>query len=423
MELQNFIDEHVGKKSKDGIIKVSSSINKRWETRIVIQGLDAQGADGARAYLARYGNNIAAPKVIDLALCAQAKGAQEMAMAFWVKAYKLTFGSSPTDASDTALAAVSSSTSSKIEELPVIANLPDHLQPGKIHTMQAVDAPEDRDFYIKNDNYLGQPKRDGHRSVVIATPEKVWFQTRNLNLVEISDNELVNYFKDAAKRLSPFVLDGELWYRSFDGKEHRTAAQAAEWNVRGDYPTVDVRAVYTAFKPLYFAGVSLTDEPESRRIQFLQKVVWLPHPDNFEICPTARTTEEKKALVEKQLTEGREGEVWIDSSCLYTGGKNSKSYPMVRTKYIQILPLVCTGVTPTTAENRLFGSIEVAEEINGELVPVGKVGSGFDLTSQKEIMAKISLGNFKVFVGTQGRTAAGKLMHARYKGMVKNDAR
>jgi len=152
----------------------------------------------------------------------------------------------------------------------------------------------------------------------------------------------------------------------------------------------------------------------------LEKVVWLPHPENFEICPTARTAEEKKVLVEKQLTEGREGEVWIDSSCKYTGGKNSKSYPMVRTKYIQILQLVCTGVTPTTAENRLFGSIEVAEEINGELVPVGKVGSGFDLTSQKEIMAKISLGNFKVFVGTQGRTAAGKLMHARFKGMVED---
>jgi len=422
MELQSFIDEQVAKKSKDGIIKVSSSINKRWETRVVVQGLDSQGADGARAYLARYGNNIAAPKVIDLALCAQAKGAGEMAMAFWVKAYELTFGSSPTDAGDTSLAAVSSATGSKAKELPVIDDLPDHLQPGKIHTMQAVDAPEDRDFYIKNENYFGQPKRDGHRSVVIATPEKVWFQTRNMNLVEISDNELVNYFKDAAKRLSPLILDGELWYRSFDGKEHRTAAQAAEWNVRGNQPKADVRAIYTAFKLLYFAGVSLTDEPESRRIQFLEKVVWLPHPDNFEICPTARTTEEKKALVEKQLTEGREGEVWIDSRCIYTGGKNSKAYPMVRTKYIQILQLVCTGVTPTTSENRQFGSIEVAEETNGELVSVGKVGSGFDLTSQKEIMAKVSKGNFKVFVATQGRTASGKLMHARYQGMVE-DAR
>ncbi len=422
MELQSFINEHVAKKNKDGIIKVTSAINKRWETRIVTQGLDTQGADGARAYLARYGNNIAAPKVIDLALCAQAKGAQEMAMAFWVKAYELTFGAQPTDAGDTALEAVSSATGSKAEDLPVLADLPDHLQPGKIHTMQAVDAPEDREYYIKNQAYLGQPKRDGHRSVVIATPDNVWFQTRNLNLVEISDNELINYFKDAARRLSPFILDGELWYRSFDGKEHRTAAQAAEWNVRCDHPTADVRAVYTAFKPLYFAGVSLTDELESRRIQFLQKVVWLPHPDNFEICPTARTTEEKKALVEKQLTEGREGEVWIDSSCQYTGGKTSSPYPMVRTKYIDTLVLVCTGVTPTTAEKRLFGSLEVAEEVDGELVPVGKVGTGFDAAAQKEIMAKVSRGNFNVVVETQDRTAAGKLMHARYKGMVKNDA-
>ena len=146
-------------------------------------------------------------------------------------------------------------------------------------------------------------------------------------------------------------------------------------------------------------------------------------PDNFEVCPTAFTAEAKKALVEKQKSEGREGEVWIDISCQYTGGKNTSSYPMVRTKYIDTLVLVCTGVTPTTAENRLFGSMKVAEEVDGKLVTVGKVGTGFDGAAQKEIMAKVSFGNFKVLVDTQGRTASGKLMHASYKGMVENDAR
>ena len=428
MELQTFIDEHVSKKSKDGVIKVSSVINKRWETRIVTQGLVEQGADGARAYLARYGNNIAAPKVIDLALCAQAKNADEMATAFWAKAYELTFGSPLNGAGDTVLQAVSGSTQTKVEDLPVLTDLPGHLQPGKIHTMQAVDAPEDRDFYIKSQNYLGQPKRDGHRTVVIATPDKVWFQTRNLNLVDIPDNSLVNFFKEAAQRLTPFVLDGELWYRSFDGKEHRTAAQAAEWNVREGQPTEKVTAVYTAFKLLYFAGLSLTDEPETNRIKFLQKTAWFTNPDEsiwpdfFEVCPTAFSPGEKKALVEKQRSEGREGEVWIDSSCKYTGGKNASSYPMVRTKYIDTLVLVCTGVTPTTAENRLFGSMNVAEEVDGELVPVGKVGTGFDASAQKEIVSKVNNGHFKVLVESQGRTASGKLMHARYKGMVKNDA-
>jgi hypothetical protein len=67
--------------------------------------------------------------------------------------------------------------------------------------------------------------------------------------------------------------------------------------------------------------------------------------------------------------------------------------------------------------------MNVAEEVDGELAPVGKVGTGFDAAAQKEIMAKVSRGNFNVLVETQGRTAAGKLMHARYKGMVKIDAR
>ena len=426
MELQSFINEHVSKKSKDGIIKVTSAINKRWETRIVAQGLDAPGADGARAYLARYGNNIAAPKVIDLALCAQANGAEEMAMAFWVKAYELTFGSPPKGAGDTVLQAVSGSNRSKAKDVPVLDDLPGHLQPGKIHTMQAVDAPEDRDFYITSQNYLGQPKRDGHRSVVIATPDKVWFQTRNLNLVDIPDNSLVNFFKEAAQRIGTFVLDGELWYRSFDGKEHRTAAQSAEWNVREGQPTADVRAIYTAFKALYIDGACLTNAPENKRIQVLQKVDWFSSPDkstwpdNFEVCPTAFTADAKKALVDKQKSEGREGEVWIDISCQYTGGKNASSYPMVRTKYIDTLVLVCTGVTPTTAENRLFASMNVSEEVDGELVSVGKVGTGFDVKAQKEIMAKVSCGNFNVLICTQGRTASGKLMHARYKGLAED---
>ncbi len=429
MELQSFINEHVSKKSKDGIIKVSSAINKRWETRVVAQGLDAQGADGARAYLARYGNNIAAPKVIDLALCAQANNADEMAKAFWIKAYELTFGSPPNGAGDTVLQAVSGNTRSKAKDLPVLDDLPGHLQPGKIHTMQAVDAPEDRDFYITSQNYLGQPKRDGHRSVVIATADKVWFQTRNLNLVDIPDNSLVDFFKEAAQRLSPFVLDGELWYRSFDGKEHRTAAQAAEWNVREGQPTADTPVVYTAFKALYIDGASLTNAPENKRIQVLHKVDWFSSPDkstwpdNFEVCPTAFTPKAKKDLVEKQKSEGREGEVWIDSSCRYAGGKNASTYPMVRTKYIDTLVLVCTGVTPTTAENRLFASMNVSEEVDGELVPVGKVGTGFDVKAQKEIMAKVSCGKFNVLVDTQGRTASGKLMHARYKGLAENDTK
>ena len=412
---QDFVDEHVAKKSKDGVIKISSEINKRWETRIVAQGLDKQGAAGAQAYLARYGKNIAAPKVISLALCAQAKGFDEMALGFWVKAHELTFGITPTGVSET-VTAVLTNTSPKVGELPFIEGLPDNLQPGRIHTMQPVDAPKEREHYINDPSYWGQPKRDGHRTVVIATPEKVYFQTRNLNLITIDNIALVEFFADVAKRVGTYVLDGELWYQSFDGKEHRTAAQAAEWNVQTGNEFASVATIYTAFKILFFQGESLLDEPESHRILALQQLVW--NDDYFEKCPTAVNTEEKRSLVKKQILEGREGEIWVDHACRYIGGKHKDGLSMVRTKYLDTGMFICTGVTPTTAENRLFGALEICEEDGDRLVSVGKVGTGFDLSDQQEIMEYLKKDmNFTIAVEYQGRTASGKLMHARYQGI------
>ncbi len=415
MNFQDFVDENVAKKSKNGVITVTSEINKRWETRIVAQGLDKMGVDGVQAYLARYGKNIAAPKVIALALCADAKGANQMATAFWVKAYELTFGEMPSDMDELVTAQITS-TSPKVDELPVVPDLPDNLQPGRIHTMQPVDAPKEREHYINDPSYWGQPKRDGHRTVVIATPEKVYFQTRNLNLITIDNVALVEFLADIAKRVGTYVLDGELWYRSFDGKEHRTAAQAAEWGVNHGEPMASVATMYTAFKILFFQGESLLDEPESHRILTLQQLVW--NGDFFEKCPTAVNTEEKRSLVKKQILEGREGEIWVDHACRYIGGKHKDGLSMVRTKYLQTGVFICTGCTPTTAENRLFGALEICEEDGDKLVSVGKVGTGFNLSDQQEMMEYFKYDiNFTIAVEYQGRTASGKLMHARYQGI------
>jgi len=54
-------------------------------------------------------------------------------------------------------------------KIPEIPELPLTLQPGRIVTMQAVDAPHQRQYYINNPDYWGQPKRDGQRLLAIAT--------------------------------------------------------------------------------------------------------------------------------------------------------------------------------------------------------------------------------------------------------------
>jgi bifunctional non-homologous end joining protein LigD len=123
----------------------------------------------------------------------------------------------------------------------------------------------------------------------------------------------------------------------------------------------------------------------------------------------------KNLLVQKQQAEDREGEIWIKSNCRYVGGKDARSLPIVRTKYCQEIELVITKLTPTTAEGRLFGAIEVAKEVDGKLVPIGSVGAGFALSD----MLKLSVAMMQILAKLKskcgrGLTESGQLWHGRF---------
>ena len=85
MTLQEYIE-------KRKATKFNSSIEERWQSRIVRARWDAAGEDGASMYLSQYGKGIAAPKVIALACCATAHGCPEVALGFWKRAYELEMG-------------------------------------------------------------------------------------------------------------------------------------------------------------------------------------------------------------------------------------------------------------------------------------------------------------------------------------------
>ncbi|HCF26497.1 MAG TPA: ATP-dependent DNA ligase, partial [Cyanobacteria bacterium UBA11049] len=165
------INEYIESK-RNAKKKIPAEIRERWNNRIVKRSLHSFGFAGAVQYLADYGRGIAASKVISLALCAESEGYPEMALGFWHKAFELETGEKtlppqPNISSPTAPTQIS--TSSVLEIPTVVPELPPHLQPGRIVTMQPVDAPMDRSYYIDSIDYWGQPKRDGNRLVVIAT--------------------------------------------------------------------------------------------------------------------------------------------------------------------------------------------------------------------------------------------------------------
>ena len=419
----------------------NADIRSRWSTRILARRLHLQGRAGAEIYLRDYGRGISAAKVISLAVMAEAHactspeevaGCVSMAAEFWAKAYTLTTGDVPTRqlVADQPPAHVlpedhPQRSSPMPTRAPVIDGLPSHLQPGSITTMQAIDAIHDRDDYIDNDAFIGQPKVDGNRMVVLATAQVVYYQSRSTALMASPDHLLDVAFAQVAAQRGTLILDGERVFIDVSTGEHRTGSQAAQANADLGFPTALVICQFAVFKALYADGLDLTHRSERVRIEAAESLVsavcqLLTGAQRMQITlvPTAYTTTQKRELCAKQLAEGREGEVWIRASTGYLGGKRHDG-AMVRTKFLCATNVVVTGLTPTTVAGRAFGAIEVAEELpDGSYRAVGAVGTGFSQVDARDLAHRVAAGRVVITVRHQGRTENGQLWHARFVRIV-----
>lgn len=412
--------------------KHTADIRSRWVSRIIARNLHEQGAAGADTYLRDYGRGISAAKVIALAIQAECEGCDDLARGFWATAYRLETGL----VADPMMAASCTPTTPQVpptlpasNQPPVLAGLPAHLQPGRVITMQPVDASRTREDYIADPAYLGQPKRDGSRIVVCATNHTVCYQGRSTTLLASPSLIFDGVFVRVAEALGPFVLDGELVFLDASGGEHRTGSQAAQANATNGHPDAPVLCRISVFKALFARGRDLTVEREYVRIASADAIVRMAqsmlikagvqHHDVEQVC-TARTTAQKQALAGRQRAEGREGEVWVRTDTTYIGGKASGE-AIVRTKYLEEREVVITALTSTTVAGRPFGAIEVAEaRSDGAGAPLGRVGSGFSATDAAEIAALVARHpeGLRILVRHQGCTENGMLWHARFLRIV-----
>jgi len=407
-----------------GIKSVKAPIMERWNKRVVPRKLNELGKAGASIYLESYGKGISSKKIIELAHCALSVGATEMAMGFGEEAYKIdngntiTFSSNGSDSNVKKVVAI-------IDKPPSMDEFPKDLRPGMFDTMQAVDAKHPREYYIENAEYIGQPKRDGNRDVMFVTPYAVFHQSRSTSIMPNIGYGFEGAMMHLAELSGPFILDGERYYLSYNGDEHRTAAQAAEVNIinmRGDVLPI---TVYAAFKAVYFSARDLRYSYELDRCLgnayavFEKTNEWMKANSylnvdldrvKFEFLRSAVTKQEKQDLVLRQQKEGREGEVWTKKSCLYSGGKAHHT-DMVRTKYIQESRVHVDKLVPSTVEGHAFSALEVS--VDG--VPVGSVGTGWT-KEEKVVVARLfneSPDSTFINVTHQGWTTGGKLWHAR----------
>ena len=420
MKIAEYVESH-----RQGFNKPKAAILERWNTRVVPRNLHTQGRVGAGTYLASYGKGIAAPKVVELALTAEAMGSPEMAAGFWEKAYELETGTfARFDAGNGDNTASITVSTERVRPTINVRGLPPELQPGKIATMQAADTKLHRTSFILNPDYVGQPKRDGHHDVTLADADTAVHQGRSTSIMAPFSLAFDEAAKKVAAKLGAFVLDGERFFRSVNDAEHRSESQAAQENINAGKGTMRPVTCYAIFKALCANGKSLMDATEIERIEAARPIGEaiinaLNGADVMvEILPTAITTAEKQALADKQKAEGREGEIWVRKNCRYTGGK-SKNADILRTKYVIELRVRVTKLTRTTAAGRLFGAIEVADPKTGK--PLGTVGTGFDNGNSKKLVELFASKPDATFIeiAAHGFTENGLLWQARFRGLVK----
>jgi len=434
--------------------KVPGDIAERWQSRIVAQGL--KGRMGGGVYMGRYGKGIGVPKLVSLARTCEfhvfdaGQDAAEMADYFWEVAYQMQYGANTIPTADRAAAEtqvpkaegapVTTVTAPKLlaRDLPgLVADaqdwscFPPHLRPGALVTMQPVDAAHNRSWYIGHPGYVGQPKRNGKRQVVFATPYAAAYQSRSLALWAEPSPEVTVILKQAADELGSFILDTELFYLDVAGKEHRTGAQAAQANVTLGQPTAATPPKIAVFEALYDCR-DLTEGRMAKRFEHGRMIASILAAYGgaaiFEFLEPAYSAPEKYALAEAQHAEGREGEVWRLLDAPYTGGKLANGRaghmePIVRTKYNIDAVVRVTGFSNTGAVKveRRFAAIQVADALTG--AKLGSVGTGFTVTQQDELLvafakAEVHGKPLLISVTAAGWTEYDKLEQPRYNGMV-----
>lgn len=411
MDINDYIESNRSSK------KSPAEIAKRWNERIVPRSLHLAGSAGADQYVADYGKKIGVEKLIELARKSEAEQANKMAMRFWAHAYSREYGVQLDQiAIEGGLepALIAASSTPVAVKLPEIECLPDSLQPGRFITLQPIDATGTNTSYANDPDYWGQPKRDGNRLVILATPSGIFYQSRSTELRHSPSLEMEAALVAAVEELGTFVLDGELYYRSAIGSEHRTGSQAATINIENDQGDAPTPPTYAIFKALYAKEMDLRLSSEGCRMA-VADIINAALPKMFELVPTAQTTEEKLALIKQQKSQGREGEIWIRHADSYRGGKSTGS--IFRTKYLQELEVFIKELTTSKAADRPFKSALVVDEKGKSL---GSVGTGFDQSDLARIKAlhEANPGTLKIKVRFQGFTENGKLWHARFLEIV-----
>jgi DNA ligase D-like protein (predicted ligase)/DNA ligase D-like protein (predicted polymerase)/DNA ligase D-like protein (predicted 3'-phosphoesterase) len=233
------------------------------------------------------------------------------------------------------------------------------------------------------DDYLYEVKWDGIRALIYLEDGQVRITSRNKNNITKQFPELL----DAKNfRATCGVFDAEIVCLDKTGKpEFKKVIHRLQSN--GDTTIQKLSKsspVYCyIFDCLYLDGRSLMNEPLTKRREWLRDAV---HTN--AAYRISEVEEDGQLLLEAARAHDLEGIMAKRKDSKYLAGKRSDAW--VKIKIRNTREVVIIGYNPGKG-NRAgsFGGLHIAEREGDQLVYRGKVGTGFDDATLKEIFADI----------------------------------
>lgn len=236
---------------------------------------------------------------------------------------------------------------------------------------------------VPGDGYTYEVKWDGIRALISVEDDEIQIHTRNQKNVTGQFPELQN---TNAFRAECGLFDGEIVSLDEEGKPNfqevinRLKSSSSKKTER----LSKSRPVNCyLFDCLYLDGRPLIREPLWRRYEWLQDSVKKGTPYRM-----SELVENGKGLFEAVKKHNMEGIMAKKEESRYLPGKRTDLWLKVKTK--TTTDCLVIGYTEGTGERkRYFGALHVAEKEDGELHYRGKVGTGFNSGTLKEIYEEL----------------------------------
>jgi DNA ligase D-like protein (predicted ligase) len=230
--------------------------------------------------------------------------------------------------------------------------------------------------------YGFEVKWDGIRALIIVEEGKVRIVSRNQNDITAQFPEL--QLADKSFRTTCALFDGEIVSLDPSGKPMfkkvlnrlMTKGETSIQSLSKSDP-----CFCYIFDCLYLDGRSLVNESLNKRQEWLRDTIRKESPYRI-----SESVEDGESLFMASKELGLEGIIAKRKNSKYTVGKRTDAWLKIKVRATADCFIV--GYTEGKGNrNATFGALQIAQQVEGELIYRGKVGTGFDDNALKEISA------------------------------------